>query len=103
MLTPALLSAGSESLRDSGNSQGPHQVPRRVIDLGDGVRVIFVTVLAECNRRCGPDRAEVVPRRIEPEKDEGVYELPVPDPLPVPAPGASDRGIIVLLKKIPVL
>ena len=102
MLTPGLFSTDSESVRDSGISHGPQQVPRRVIDLGDGFPLEFASVLAEGNRRRGPDRAGVVPRRVECQKDEGVHELLVPGPLPVPTPGASDGAFIILFKKIPV-
>jgi hypothetical protein len=103
MLTPPLLSSGSESVRDSGKPGGAQQVSRRVIDLAHDVRLEFAAVLAEGNRRPDPARAEVVPRGVEPEKDKGLSELLVLDPLPVPARGAVDVAGIILYKKIPVL
>jgi len=74
--------SSEESLRDFGSPlPGAQQVPRRVKELDRGDRLILVSVLTERNGGCDHSRAEVGPRRVEPEKDKGLGELLVPDPV----------------------
>src|SRR2546422_11489713 len=101
MLTPALLSTGSESLPDFGRLQGGQQIPRRVIILNRGGPLKLAAILAERDRRRDPADAEIVPRGVESEKDDGASELLVPGPPPVSVPGASDARGITLLGNIP--